>query len=670
MRGTLAAAILLLAGLPVAGAEAYRIDDTAGDGLYSVGLGLPPQEPPEGASAVDIVAFDLIEEPDSFTFALTFGRDTTPDAAFVSDRVAFADVFFTHGGQEYGIDLRDGMVYRIDAAGSPRLVTKGNVSEEQEGARQLVRVPRDVLFNAEGATPGVGSVFEGFRAEVTGGRIQAGGGQVWSVDTLPDEGVTVPPFLGILGLEQTGVTRLTAASPTRASNGEAATFVFPFTATNLGAQGDTFRLSWTGVPQGWAVGVAQPVFPIDAGASVQQNLLVSTPFGHQHGAFEDFRLELRSAADPSSLGQADFGIRYHDVPQPAGHHDTLFLHSQRFSGGDPATAQLQAPEWASMNTLEEDPQDLGVAVPADTSVKPAPGFAWRIRLDPSLDIGLQFEPGSEGLVRLPLSSGIPQQGAVAAARLLLQLPSESGYEDVVLATAGPSDPLTMQPDQVVQVELPLVAGGTRHPFLLGSDLYLEVTLTTAQPSAVTVPEYPRLEPGGVLRLPLMEFRDSLDFAATGTSLLWTPVRAVQRIGNPGDVFLYEATLTNQGAQAVDVELALEGVNVGWARLVEAERTRIPAGGAAQVRAVVTIPGNAGGFDVSDVILAAAPVGQVGGQAIVRFLTEVDTVVDRADDANLTTGLVATPAASEAPGLGPALLLAVLAVAVFAARRRR
>ena len=115
-------------------------------------------------------------------------------------------------------------------------------------------------------------------------------------------------------------------------------------------------------------------------------LLASVPFAHVHGGFSAFNLSAASQNDPGSFALLNMGVLHTPIPQPAGHHDTLYLHPDAQGGGlfsqvFPFTTGVMNTENA---TPAESTQELSMGGTRD-------GNGWTIPLNPQLQMGLDFD---------------------------------------------------------------------------------------------------------------------------------------------------------------------------------------------------------------------------------------------------------------------------------------
>lgn len=669
----LASALFLLPAVhaqPNAESE-YRIDDPSGDGQVLVGLGGPVGN--DALPSVDLLSFQLTEDSAGFTFR----TESAPGTTFGLDGMQFVIIDFLSGGQAYRIKsppdeagVGAAALYRVDASGGTRLVEA--VTVDPSGAPDAIGflVPREILVDGYGAAPGPGSVLSGFRVVVTSSQVRIGPAPFYTMDALPNNGLAAPDYAVRFGLEQLGTAQLTSLRPVRASNGEEATFVFSVMAHNLGSKADVFSLNWSGAPASWQISTSRPVFHIPPQSAIPVNIVVSVPFAHQHGEFDRMRLMLTQTSNPASLGQVDLGIRYHEVPQPAGHHAHLTFHSKTNPDTLPLYTDLNGDgSYAYMNTLDDDPESDEVPVVADASVRPITNMTWRIRLEPSLDIGLQLDPSGEGRLQATVQSPLPIAMATLDAELFLFGPVDGVLQRTTILTGASDAAAMLTPDQPQTFELSLKSDGGRHPFSPGSELYLELTLRSEREVAATAAELPELLPGGFAQLPILEYRDSLEDILTGPAgFSLASAKANQRIGNPGDAFVFVGTLTNQQSIQQSYDLRLEGANVAWAEM-GSRQVQLDPGQSLDVPVVVRIPQDATGFQVCDILLIASPVNDAGNEAILRFLTQVDRDVERSDDSASLPNF-ARPEKQESPGVSIPTLIGVLVFGFLAQRKLR
>jgi hypothetical protein len=426
-----------------------------------------------------------------------------------------------------------------------------------------VEVERSLLADRDGAAPFPGRLLEAVHvASYSGAGALSilGSGPATPVvlrDRMPDaEGNGSYPIQ--VGVVQAGNARLRAETPFRSSNGEATTFAFTVEAVNLGATADTYELTVNNKHPLVSIALPHPTVDVPAGDATNVTVLATVPFAHQHGETAGFTLELRSTTDPGSIGRLEMGIRYLAIPQPAGHHDELVLHS--LAGTDPlSTAGRNLPgvvgNDAWLNTLAEDPSDDGSAVPPNgpgvVSLVGGTSWTWEIPLSPGLQMGIDGDLTRLGRLSVPIGSTASLADATLSASVYV---AARGSDEVVLATMARTEAATIGPDSATTFEGDLVPdpAGDLVPFQQGRDLWLRLVLE-APPTNVGLPS-PYLASGGRFTLPLLEFHD--DVAALAAGAVAAPDGPVAE----ADAADKESPGAGAGAMAVLVALA-----ACWAR---------------------------------------------------------------------------------------------------------
>ncbi|MHB1261908.1 MAG: hypothetical protein ACYC2H_09365 [Thermoplasmatota archaeon] len=455
----LLALLMVVGGLPLAQAQdatapqapVLLLEDAAAD-IQMQAAGNPTGNPSGRFAAADLQSLAVEEQKDDLVFRLTVASLTTsPEAPFAENTLYTVD--FAYGSNLYRV------LYYRTVADQPRYFARAYewdagrgafTAMEQllmtvEGATLTATVPRAILLDENGAAPFPGRVLSGFHAASTAlsttflNNINLGPGGTQQVpptqagDRMPDEGNGTLDLPIALGLQQSGNARLTALIPARASNGEANTFVFEVNATNLGPK-QRFSLVAQGIPAGWKVDLPSGLIELPEASTVTVPVLVSTPFAHQHGSFQDFIVEMTGLDHPADVGRVQIGVRYVATPQPAGHHDTLYLHTLA-SEGDATFNTLFGtlfgfdPSQLYFNTLrpDEDANDAklpvgGWAAGYTATVPPQQYYTWVIPLSPALQLGLDFDLTRTGTMNLDVNTVLPMQGAQMDGRIVHTIP--------------------------------------------------------------------------------------------------------------------------------------------------------------------------------------------------------------------------------------------------------
>lgn len=519
------AATLVLA--PVG--QAAWIDDPLGDVRLQaddpVGQAAPLAGP--AYASIDLLALDVTEGPETFTFALKVADlgDTDDKSADGMD----CSILFTQGGRDFRIRLSRFLpvlgggfldLWTRDGEGAWQMQPLADLDLAMDAVAETLTftLARGDMADASGAAPFPGRLLEDVHASCRNALsgISLVGGvtpppPAHAQDDLPDDGVATGTWPVTMGAAQTGHALLTSAQPFRASNGEATTFAYNVTAHNQGGTDDDFVLRATGVPERTNVSLVTDRLHIAAGGEESFTVWVSVPFAHDHGTTRSFVLELASATDPGSVGRLEVGVRYLAVPQPAGHHDTLYVHSHREEGLQEPVIQ-RAPGIVGnngfLNTLDEDPTDShdGLAFSSGSGGGGGSPDAYEFYVDlaPSLLVGIDADLSRVGEMQVQFGSRSPRQDVMVSAEVVV---GTRGEGTQTLAKMGPTaataagDVYTAVGDLVPQAEADLV------PFAPGMNLFLMVHFESmgALPA-----DPPWLMTGSWLRLPLLDYHDPVE----------------------------------------------------------------------------------------------------------------------------------------------------------------
>lgn len=727
----LLALLMVAGGLPLVQAQeasapqepVLLLEDAASD-IEMQAAGNPAGNPAGRFAAADLKGLAVEEQKDALVFRLTVASLTaSPEAPFAENTMYTVD--FSYGSNIYRV------LYYRSVADQPRYFARAYEWDAGRGAftamEQLVMtaegstltatVPRAILLDENGAAPFPGRVLAGFHAASTAlstnflNNINLGPGGSQTVpptqagDRMPDDGNGTLDLPIRLGLLQSGNARLTAEIPARASNGEANTFVFEVNATNLGPK-QRFSLEATGVPAGWQVDLPSDLIELPEASTVTFPVLVSTPFAHQHGSFQAFVVEMAGLDNPADVGRLQIGVRYVATPQPAGHHDTLYLHTLA-SEGDATFNTLFGtlfgfdPSQLYFNTLrpDEDANDAklpvgGWAAGYTATVPPQQYYTWIIPLSPALQLGLDFDLTRTGTMNLDVNTVLPMQGAQMYGRIVHTVPDgrrcdqnrvggrDCTNEDFFFGAGTHTNAALMTGSGAVDIapnsngnsfELTVAAteAGDYLPFNEDATLALQLNLTFLRADPFFGPKDSPKIAAGEMVLPLIEYHDPVDQVFSSLSSLMITVNGEQqRMVNPGKTALYDLSLMNHGTTDATYDLEVSGSNLGWARILGDRRVTVPAGETRQLGIAVIAPGSATDGDVADLVLAAIDSQDPTARTLARLLTTVDTEADHQDDTALVPGLAEALTKKESPGIAPLAGLAVLALAALALGRRR
>jgi hypothetical protein len=670
------------------------LDDPAGDVKTQLG-GVPAGGGEAAYPAVDLRGLSVQETPFSVAFTLTpaaLPKDTDPGA----DGVYYA-VMFAHNGREFMLRLQFALraivptdnayadlLFRDDPQADWSVIwSSPNDAVVDTGAGTVsIDVARDLFADKDGAAPFPGRALEGLHVR-SQSLFSDSDAVIFDVPAKTPQSVTdampnaepYPSLPVLLGLAQTGHARLTSLTPFRASNGEATTFVYNVTATNIGDAPDTFELAATSVPAGYTAVLPVPAVALDGRTSQTVPVLLTMPFGHQHGALASLVLELKSASDTGSVGRLEIGVRFLAVPQPAGHHDTVYLHTGPATGGIAGLGGVFPAPPGYINTFEQDPTDQAAKDCAVSFSAEGTGnwhVSWPYRLQPALLMGIDVDAAKVGHFKVPISTTFPALQAQMGSNLYLEPPrTEDGDRPDMVHLAGmaltaPVDlagggaTMVVEGDFVPDAEAPRVA------FQEGSNLVLWMTLLFKGPNSPGLAgEGACVLPGGSVSLPLREWHDAVDqvlASLDGPGL--SPLGPQERLVNPGEAVLFPVSIANPLDQGKRFRLEVTGPNSGWAVLSD-ESVEVPAHGTAQATVLVRAPAAAVDGERADLVLQAFPGDHPTSRGLLRMVAVVDSDADQVDDS-----AAAPVAAKKSPGpgaIGPTLALAALAML---ARRRR
>lgn len=655
--------------------------------------------------SVDLTAFTMEERATDFVWVLSvteLGADQ--DSASLQNRYW---IDFIEGDDHWRIEvdmnpdslLAFGQVRQRDPANGNFVIVAGFEPEVDPDAATITAVvEREVFRDENGAPPFPGKTFTDFNVQAYGERIFADGFNIndqqvdgaYLMDRMPDDGVADEEWPIVFGVEQTGHAFLQSHEPYRFSNGEATTFVFDIQAVNLGQEPDRFELSFSSAPADWDVRTPQSTINVEANETVEVPVVVRTVFSHDHGRTQTILMEAQSVSDPASVGRIEFGIHYPEIPQPTGHHDEIWFHSEDFSDstlgafgtvfgtafGQEGDARL------FMNAAEDPESDDGVAVQGNrcgfsqNTSGVAITFCWTIELEPGLKLGIDMDMEDIGTIQVPISTVLPMPAATLEGNLeYLAPPEEDEFfffregTPVARIEAAPPEDIDAATSRTLSADIVPLEEGDYIEYAPNAGLRLQLRLRTERPdNPLFGPgDLPAVEPGATARLPLDEYEDPVDdvFGGGGAVELFTD--EPEKFVNPGEVRLYEVALNNNGPLEDAFKIDLAGSNIEWAQVLTGNTMTISAGDQATVNVAVQAPDGTPDGERADLILEAASATDPNTRALLRLLTTVDTTEDHPDDSEAAEGIA--PPAEDTPGLPLIAGVLVLAAAAMVRRRR-
>lgn len=529
MRATLLLTVLLL---PMASAQ-WLLEDPSGDvevSSYNNSAGAPGNW-----QAVDLLAVGIIEEPEDLLF--TVDIEGFPDCE--GGQCANAGdlrTYFQYGELAYyvqqGVDPLGnayGQLHSVQPGGvdGPAIATNLGAVKDIEASTVTARVPRELIVDEAGTPPAKDRtlthiITRSYSQFSLGGPDFTNSGSDDMLVTRDQMGFDAPANFTFQfgGSTSSGTLYGMSPAPFRASNGGEATYRYAVELHNTGNTSTAVTMNIQGLPSGWTFARPNGTLTIEPGAQTLFNILIHTPSGHQHGGSDVFHLFVEDQSDDANWARIELGVHYLSVPQPAGHHPTLWLHT--LTDGTVATAAAafggdDGRIW--MNTLENDPGDEQIPVVGQEGPGGFLGQTtrWSICMIPNLRLGLDMDLERTGSLAVTLGATAPHIGVQVTGRLLHIGGPEpldfcdpgfyNGRVQALIATldgSGAKDVTSGQ--QSFDLTLTPLPAGDYIPFEEGAQLVLELeaTFTGGDPG----PGGLSLYPGGRMDLPLLEYYDA------------------------------------------------------------------------------------------------------------------------------------------------------------------
>lgn len=714
------ALVCLLMFLPVAPVAAQEgapllAEDSAGD--VRVIMADQSQPPPAGRyTQADMLGVSAVETADDFRFTVTV-TDIEPDQEIpLADGMQYF-VQFQHNDRQFRLHTyasvfigsfhRTVLEARDGNRGAFYLVNANDIVTEVDAASNAytVTVPRELLLDQSGSMPHPGVPITGFNAWSWGQLLGDGNFNLGPVgrskvpgpivtDRMPNEGNGTGIINVQYGVAQTGTARLFSKVPTRSSNGENTTFVYQVEAHNLATSADRFDLVVVDVPAGWTVRLPAANVNLEANETFTFPVLLSTPFQHVHGAYKGFIVEMRSQTDASSIGRVGLGVRYPAIPQPAGHHDKLFLRSISFTDNEvermgfcPLFGGGSGCNGLYMNAAEQDETDTGEEVGGfncGVGANPAPVqcFSWCVPLIPGLDLGLDFITTATGVLEASIKSTVPMQAATFSGELRYTPDASqiqdrcrfsfNGQDETLLATIAAEGTKDLPGTGATTPFTATITPTEASDFLgyqKGAGIYLLMQIEgTAPPQFFGPIPAPVVVPGGYLQLPLLEYHDEVNLTFSTTTGIELNVNGAQdRLVNPGKGVLFNMTLVNHDPPS-KFRVEISGNHADWATVLVAGQIQVATGGEFTIPLGIKVPSDAVAGQAADLVVTVSSMSNLNERALVRVYATVDTTRTHPDDSAAIDALSGNLGKKATPGMEGLALLAALGVAMLIGRR--
>lgn len=605
----------------------------------------------------DLSELQIEEDAQGFWFHVLFHHEQADNERGTPTSL---DVYFAFGAEHYWLDLYSrefeetgAALWSIDEVSkNARAITPAARLIDEQLRSYSAYIPRQFLTDENGATPFPGQTLTKFAVESY--TIQARGSDEFTIndfDRMPDEGVSPRAYEVLHGLLPTGDARLFSPNPSRGSNGASSTYVYSVIAGSEAIEQRTYRLAVQAAPDGWSVTLPSNVMNLAPQEYREVPVVVAVPFQHRHGDQEVIDLQLVDAEDDAHHAELQLSIVYHEIPQPAGHHNTLYFHSQGYNDNALSPARPTDAPTIFMNTLDGDETDTQQQVPAVNPSIASETFRWEILLDPSLRLGLDFDLEDVGTLTASIATQSPTVGASISGELYVRTGNRT-----VLASISSQDLADQPMGGTWNVELPLMPhlDGDFFRYEGPTSMVLGLYFHPGRTATDTTPETPVMLPGGQLVLPLNEYREPLadgQFKDQQNALV--PIGRVQRAANPGDEILFRAQFTEP---AQNYDLRLLGAGSEQCQIVIRDGV---------VNVILTIPADILADNI-DLILQATPLVESSPYGLLRFLSIIDDAENYPSDDEAIARILGHESSKSSPG-APTFLVLLLVVGL--ARRR-
>ncbi len=528
MRLALFAIILLT---PMASAQ-WLLEDPSGDVEVSSYNNSTPA--PGNWQAVDLLAMGIEETPDELLFTVDIaGLPDCPTGQCAN--AGDLRTYFQYGELAYyvqqgidGLGNAYGQLHSVEPGGvdGPAIDPRLGAMADLEASTVTARVPRDLIVDETGAPPTKARsltdiLTRSYSQFSLGGPDVTNSGSDDMLVTRDQMGFDAPANFTFIfgGSTSSGTLQALSPAPFRASNGGAATYQYTIDVLHTGGADAALDITVEGLPSGWSFHRPNGTLTIGAQATTSFPVLIETPSGHQHGGSDVFHVLLQDQADDDNWARVELGVHYLSIPQPAGHHPTMWLHSLSdgtYTEVSAAFGDDGGRIW--MNTLEEDPGDEGVPIVGQEGPQ---GFAdqttgWSVCMIPNLRLGLDMDLSRTGSFEGSIGATAPHMGVELTGRLLHvggpeplnfcgpQMYRSRELMEIAVLDGGAAADITNGVQSFSLTVTPTPAGDYI-PYEEGAQLVLELqaTFTGGDPG----PGGLSLYPGGRLDLPLLEFYD-------------------------------------------------------------------------------------------------------------------------------------------------------------------
>lgn len=665
----------MLAFLPatVAQGNGSGINDPQGDVVTTNAQGPTTPYPADVASGADLTHVALFSENDKIVTDMSFAGDA---AKVPPNTLRGYSITMRHGTSQYMISNDGSPCARIahfkDGAWEDLECAEEEVRLAGQGI--TVRTPFTALVNETHIPLQPGSLVEDI---VFQGQVILPGLEtprtptiVIGRDLAPDSGFLdafkVPTPTGA------GPVFISIANPLRVSNGEATTLVFQVDLTNRGTTTATTLLEAKSSVASMTPRITGRV-SVPASESVRVPLIVTTSFAHAHGATNYVDI-IATYDDGTEMDRAQASVYYLAVPQPSGHHPSIYFHGQnpQTNPADSGPLNQQQEVWFSTESVDDlASAKEAVSISGDIQTH---RFDWWFPLKPELQLGLDVK-ATGAPFHATFVSDIPLQGAMATAELHY-CPPGATTRNACLASNAAKTMLTGESTAVdmtagtpttFNFEWKTLGQDLFEPFQLGNNLAVVMHLTTTNPSYLgeDFGDPVRVQLGETTAdLPLNEYRDPVEKNFLSSEAISIQAKtAADRNVNAGRTYVYEFNVQNNGTSSVKLASEIVGREADWATIQSGPSAIIGAGESRTLQVVVRPPSDAVAGQAADLVLVVEDSNHPDMAVLARFSA---TVVD--EDVPDESSMVSA-SGHESP-LSASVVFLALGALLLAARRSR
>ncbi len=453
-------------------------------------------------------------------------------------------------------------------------------------------------------------------------------------DEAPDFGAKGGSYETVAGRQlRKGLLLAAAEDPVRWTNGEATTFVYYVRLFNQGGTELEVALSHERVDPSWQIAFSDRL-TVPAHGAINVTFHVGIPFGHFHGKLHEFTVGFHTD-DGAHWAKQPLAVYWPTIPQPAGHHPQLWLHSKY----QPREAPMESlgdrtHGWLSAADPNTEGFDEQVPIRADIIEGPeADGrsnASWVLKLEPSLRMGLDFLLDKSGQGEITINFPVQVQDPKLQLDIV-HLNKRTIIPKQTLAISAVSElPGTQTgavtfsfPELTAEREADLIRYAARADLEFRFDLSaILVGKGLENPEDYT----PTILPGdSTMVLPLREYHDPLDtvFVTDAAVQVTVGPEGQEKKVNPGKQAVFTFDLFYRGTFRSGFDIELSGINSEWARVLGDAHFDMDPGTTREVAVVIQPPTTASSGDYADITIKA--IGSVNAAVQAGIVVRADVI---------------------------------------------